>query len=178
MTNLVSEQTFRVVVQDLGTPASQVVSALATSQQMIEEKLGRALTLGSYTERLRPASDATIRPSVTPLDPSTPGFISTAMFSVWDQGTSVAWDRYGYVHVSYTAGWTTATLPMSIVRAICLLAQANLDPAEPLTGKPVFTRLGDLAVNIKDASQESSPVWPKGVWALIRQYRRQDAAFS
>lgn len=174
MTNLVTEQDYRLRTQDLVTAAPFVVGALLAGQVLVEEELGRALALGTYTERLRPASDATVRPAVLPLDPTTPGYVTSAMLSAWGTGTPPIWDRYGYLTVTYRGGWTAATLPETIRRAICLLAQANSDPAPPITGWPLATKLGDISVSYRDLGPMADPVWPVGVKKSLRRYHTSD----
>jgi hypothetical protein len=146
---------------DHDTDESIVNQALDKATKLLEERLGRSLAYGSYTERLpvyQVAGSATVFPSVTPLTQ-----VLTNGRADGDQVTDVDIDARGgngfavwatglanrYATVTYLAGFTPDSLPESIIRDICSCALRDLQEAAPsvIPIGATSVRVGDVAVS-------------------------------
>jgi hypothetical protein len=181
---MISEQTYRKLTGDLRTPVSDVTSALVVAEGLVEVRLGRALSLAEYTETLNVYPNQTVYPSVTPLDPATPGYLNKSTLRLatytpdpvnasfwywWSDGTADA----RRATVTYTGGYTDETLPQPLQTGISLVAKHLMSPTSDLSmaGVKSYSE-GDISATFETAMDST---WPAGIWSLIRRYAHSEA---
>jgi hypothetical protein len=158
---LVDADTYGWYTGDHDTDESIVNQAVDKATKLLEERLGRSLAYGSYTERLpvyTVAGAFTVFPSVIPLTQVlTNGTVrgdqiadvdvdadSGTSFAVWSPSTGES----RYATVTYVAGFTPDALPESIIRDICACALRDLQDAAPsvIPVGATSVRVGDVAI--------------------------------
>lgn len=166
---LLTEADYRSISGDTTSLSADVTAALATGQQLLEEWLRRPLELLERTEQVRIHADGRAYPSATPIQA-----VSVPSWAVVMDGTTVLslfadqnplWDilvepyRYGPggaggqfdttmrpSTITYTGGFTSATLPRKLRQAIADLAQVELTTFSPVTAGVKQATVGDTSV--------------------------------
>lgn len=178
MTALISVETYRRISGDTTSVDEDVELALADSQALIEQELCRPLEVAEYVETL-PVIRGYIYPSYTPIIEAEYPILSGVRLS--DPGVEWAFvdGPNVLVPVTYTAGWTTQTLPIAIRNAIILTAHRSFQLASIATSSTPFgassVRVGDVTVSYKDdgGSSSSVSVITRACLDSISRYRRR-----
>jgi hypothetical protein len=159
---LVDADTYGWYTGDHDTDESIVNQAVDKATKLLEERLGRGLSYGTYTERLpvyTVAGTFTVFPSVTPLAAVLTNGTGRGDqiadvdldadngqgFGVWNPASG----ENRYATVTYLAGFTPDSLPESIIRDICACALRDLQDAAPSV-IPVgasSVRVGEVALS-------------------------------
>ncbi len=181
---LVSVVRYRDITGDATTDENTVTSRVEEATEMIEEALGGRL-LESVADREEivwlqpdPTGWTTYRayPLATPIT-AVPG---DATYAIEDTVTlravtpdsSPFWEPGPLsATVTYTGGFTSATLPKTLERAIAELANALNSPAAVPVGATSI-RQGDSAITFSGAS-EGLDAYVPGLERRISKYRRQ-----
>ncbi len=182
---LVTVETYRRITGDSTTAENDVESALADAQSLIEESLDRVGILESaeHTE-----TAVVVRGRVYPL--ATP--VTEADYTIRDNGRVlvdvdeftnglvVAGDTYEYlprIEITYTGGYTSATLPLTLAQAICQTAHRQLHPTTAVDSSIIgakSVRIGDASITYSDAGAGAVvSALTSSVARSIRKYRRQ-----
>lgn len=143
---LVDAETYARYTGDTSTDAEDVDEALDDATQLLEERLGRTLALGTHTETLRRIGGR-VYPSVLPLSSAT-GY-EVEGDAIVDVQPDTWTDRPdGPATVTYVGGFTTETLPRAIARDISFCAQQLLEVqvASEVPVGATSVRVGDIAV--------------------------------
>lgn len=159
---LLEEQTYRAITGDTATASAAFASAASAAQELLEEDLRRPGYLESVerTEVCLLAPDGTLYPTATPITAITGGYEvvddvvygavpSVAAFTGLID-TSVSPKR---ASITYTGGYTTATVPEHVLRDLAWATYAILNgytgsqnaAAGDTTGA-TSVRVGDIAV--------------------------------
>lgn len=159
------------------TSASAVVDPqLAIAQKLVEEYLDRPLEESERTERLRISRDGRVYPRATPISAaegytidgsSLAGASPTSLFPPFSN-----LDEDNFAEVTYTGGFTSATCPTTLKRAIARLAYALVHPS-PLSvpAGAVAARVGDASVTFRDPADVEAVLSP-GLLRQVRRYRK------
>lgn len=191
-TGLVTLSDYQRLTGDRSSTPDDVAAALLDAQQIIEEYLRRPLMLATRTERLRlyradgidSGYDGAylIYPTATPVL-SAPGFTVLDDISVAgafpDGGPFldgiIGQSVQPYATITYTGGYTPATLPATIRREIARTAAASLTPTTAVPTGAVSVRVGDTAVTYATAGLVGAALSPSSKTALKRYTRRRGA---
>lgn len=149
---LVTVARYQTLTGDTTTEPTLVLSRLADAQSYVEDFLMRRDILESAerTESLVPDRNGRLYPSATPVTEADGYEIDGNVLEV---SFPSSYDWEGSVTVTYTGGYTSATVPISIERAIAKIAQQlNGLPSGPIGAKSVT--LGDASVTYADSSKE------------------------
>jgi len=163
-TPLVSEATYRRLTGDTATSSAAVVAALADAQAALQDALHRPLVSAVRTEVVKVWPDGLVYPAAQPVTVVPAGALvdGGAVRGGW------VTDALGVTTLTYTGGWTSATIPMPLVQAICSEARELLSPAvTALVGARKYA-VGDVSVERDSAVGEIS-TWPKSVLAYRRR---------
>lgn len=149
---------YQRITKDTASATTDVTAALADAQAWVEQHCNRFLERATYTETLRVAENGYVYPSATPLvSVSSPpsltitgagvyvGYLSFPSVTV--ASVSAAFPLQ--TTVTYVGGYTPATLPVTLRRAIARVARLMLTPAV-LAGAPAgatSVSLGDVRVS-------------------------------
>lgn len=145
---LVTVGRYRSVTGDTTSTEADITEALAEAQTLLEDALRRPLEEAERTERLR-VLDGRVYPSATPI--SDGGALTVegdALTGATPVTSLVGITDSDHATVTYTGGYTTATVPRCIERDIAWAAHAVLRPSS-VAAVPVgatSVRLGDAAV--------------------------------
>lgn len=180
---LITEQVYRKLTGDLRTPTSEVVAALAVAQSLVEMRLGRGLSLADYTETLTVFPQSYVYPAVTPVAAATSGYVNSATISVssgdyvfngYPYSVPFGYNTHPRATVTYTGGYSAATLPEPLALGISMVARALTNPQTGMfmAGIKSYSE-GDISATFETAPDSS---WPAGVWSLIRRWARRDVA--
>lgn len=177
--SLVSVPRYRSITLDESTAEYLVTARVEDAQGMIQDALsGRLLEEAERTETLPISSDWRVFPHATPITLASSG----ATYVI--DGSSlrnVAVDAVNgwpldcgrqYATVTYTGGWTQATVPSTLAYAIAQLAQALGRPGA-LPAGATSVRLGDAGVTYGQALAGLDEYVP-GLARKIRAYRYVD----
>ena len=178
--SLVSVEVYRDVTGDSSTPEATVAARLLRAQRKVETFLRRPLPLLQRTERLRLRHSPgygvfgggwTAYPAATPVL-SAVGLSVQGNAVVGASGAWLSWwdDGDQYADVTYTGGWSAATLPEPIVEAICRTAQAAGQTAAVPAGA-TSVRNGDVAVTF--AAGAAGAQLDPAVTSALRPYVRR-----
>lgn len=145
---------YRIVTLDEASDSDEVLAALATAQAVVEEYLRRPLLRTSRTETLRLDKNGRVYPAATPITVAPEGLTildGSAIANptpdagpIW-RGTGLT-DYPVEATITYTGGFTAATLPKTIERHIAWLAYEQLHVGA-LVGVPA----GATSVSLGDA---------------------------
>lgn len=135
---------------DTTSVEEDVETALGLSQSLLEEYLGRELESGERTETLQ-VREGRVYPSVTPITEADAYTIDGNALSDASALFSDFWVTPRFVapmaEITYTGGFTSATLPVALARAIANGAKELLtSPVSSLPQGATSVRLGDAAV--------------------------------
>jgi hypothetical protein len=162
---LVPISEYRRITIDSVSTNTVISGALVEATGLVEEYLGRYLASTQRTETLPMDSWGRIYPRAVPVTSvATTGLVNRGHYltgATGDEVTSflIDWPPHSPVYstVTYTGGFTEATLPRMIVRRICWEAYYILH-AEPLADIPVDAP----SAQIGDASVTFGPQGPQG----------------
>jgi len=133
---------------DPGTASARIEDAEAE----LEEVLDRPLAEAERTEAMRPDRGGMLWPKATPIDEAT-GYIVDGVGLRADNAGIVPSFVSGSttVSVTYTGGWTAATVPRSIERDLAWATYALLNPdtlreRAAMPSNATSVRLGDVGI--------------------------------
>jgi hypothetical protein len=151
---LINPVDYQRVTGDTTTEVPDLDAALSDAISLVQDEIGRVLTYGSYVETLRVYSDGKVYPSATPLA----AVIAPNLDQISIQGASIYlgyWNPSPLIEwfnavppqatVTYTGGYTAATLPVKLRNAIIRTA-FNICHPSPLVGVPA----GATSVHVAD----------------------------
>lgn len=131
---------------DTATTTDRVAQALADAEQLIAEHIGRAFGTVAVTETLTVSRNGLLYPTRTPVTAvATEGWrlVSGVVFAC--DGLAAPGER---VEVTYTAGWTTETLPLALVGEVCDVAfQLSRPAAVRATAGAAAVSNGDVSIS-------------------------------
>ena len=150
---LISVDRYRVITGDSSTAATAVSAAVETAGDLLGEELGwpGGVESAERTETLG-VLEGRVYPSAVPITVAA-GFTidGHALRGATPQWADIFEDVDGapVATVTYTGGWTSATVPASVERDVAWAARALLNPAEALSVPAGATsvRLGDASVS-------------------------------
>jgi hypothetical protein len=147
---LVTVERYRTITKDTTTAEAAVLDALADAQALLEGDLGRGLESAERTERLQLHSNLRVYPAVTPITVAD-GYTIYGFSELL--GASPAGGPFDltdpqYAEVTYTGGYTAATVPTCIERDIAWAAYQllGLDASSHIPAGATSVRVGDTAV--------------------------------
>lgn len=145
--SLVTPADYAWITLDTTSTTPAVTGALSDALGLVQDYTGRQLVHGTYTETLRIYRNSCVYPTATPIDSvSSPNvdlvsiqgagvfigyFDPTPVVNYGDWGAAIP----PQAKITYVGGYTDATLPMKLKRALCRIAYNILHPAV-LTGVP------------------------------------------
>lgn len=206
--SLVTEAQYRQATNDNDTLSSDVLYHLVEAQSLVEEYLRRQLTSMERTEPAPIWSDPTSgRTYVYPLATPITAIPASATYTVQFEGaalggvasTEVDWGWWGWswaygglffssdappplATIVYTGGYTSATLPVTLRRAIArvALALSRVTPAATLVAGAASLRVGDVSITkpgggAADATELDTLV--PGISATLRKWRRRTVRY-
>lgn len=165
---------YRRITQDTAADDASVTAALADAQGLLEESLRRrgVLETGTRTEVCRVYNmqqsllfiGGLCYPQATPItavsSPAgvtfTDSEIRGVSGTVFDLVTDMV-NEYPEVTVTYVGGWTAATLPGTLMRALCLVARECLAVPASASGA-LSVRLGDAGVSYRHDQTPSTAI--------------------
>lgn len=172
--SIVTIAEYRSVTGDTVTASGTVQDLLDDAEQDLEEFLDRPLALGTYTHRLRVYSERRGLVSyakATPItDPGDYTQAGNALVGTSPTGGPFDLSDPAYADVTYTGGWTNATLPRCIRHDVIWAAR------EAARGEAARVPAGATSVSVGDASVSYGPTGgsdPDQRWS--RQTRRHRA---
>lgn len=182
---------------DSTTPSAQVEAAIPDAEREMVRILRRPLWLDTYTHALPVHAGGRAYPKAVPIatlpasatfqmeDPQTFRYVVrdslTGPLGLGDveeflDGSSGACgypELYGLATVTYTGGWTEATMPMAVARGLARLVHAYATPtiATELIEGATSQSLGDASVSFKDpVSGDSVDRLSRNLEASLRGY--------
>lgn len=193
---------YRVITGDTTSTASAVTGALLEATNLIEELLSRTLEYGTVTESLQVTQTGLAFPTCVPVQ--TISAASEASGSILyggyainiKSGPSATFDMIiertqvatlfpfdSHVNFTYTGGYTTATLPTTIKRAIARVANGLLTATNYAGGaqRPVgagSVSMGDISIsytskgNLTGSAYAIDELVP-GIVFSLREYDRK-----
>lgn len=189
---VVSYDTYVRLTGDDTTPPAEVEAFIADAVSMVEDALDRDLESMERTETVRVGRGGWAAVRATPITAVPAGSayrIGTTALLVGvyaENDITVEWPwrptigeypaQRPEVEVTYTGGWTEATLPFNLKRAISLLAYAmkHAPTWQPPAG--ASRTVGDVSlvvgVNAASAGQMIDSLVP-GLWRTIRGRQRR-----
>ena len=185
---------YRVATGDETTASATVQSRLDMAEEMLEDHLGRTFAYGTYTEYLRVWPLGLVYPAAVPVE----SVSATGNYTRYDSQAIIGaepeaepyvrWEdvdglqlgerigndyeaNFDRAYVTYTGGWTDATIPTTLMLWISKLARA-LDPTvESRPPGANLVRVGDVQVSY-DKNQISGPldVYVAGLTKGVKGY--------
>lgn len=174
MAALVSIERYRAITGDASTPPVLVTARLEAAIDELEEVLDRPLTEAERTETMAPTRDGYLWPRATPISAAPDGYTidGLGLRSTWPASS----DFLGaptYPAVTYTGGWTAATVPRCIerdlARAAWVLGRPDGANAAGIdTTGATSLRVGDVAVTYGPRGAPGSDIGARlaSVWSL------------
>lgn len=176
MASLVTVSRYQLITGDTTSATATVEDALEDAQGLAEEFLRRELTSQERTESLQVYPGARVYPSVTPITAADGYDIDGySLIGVAPDLSPFPFDppssRGVMGSVTYTGGYSAATLPKTIERVIARTAYQQLHPETLQPAGATSIRLGDAAITYAEPIKliELS----QGAQAQLRPYRRQ-----
>lgn len=189
---ILSFATYQRLSGDTTTLEATANAAMLDAEALLQDVLNRTLPLGTYTERVKISPSGHVTPRAIPLV-SIPAsadyqigtdaelrFVSlsgTPFFDTldwryldYDNDYPATWAR---VVLTYTGGYTEATMPFTLKRAICVVA-SRMNTDSSWTDPTLITRtVGDVSVT-RSSAMASAMVdsLVPGLSATIRAYYR------
>lgn len=190
---LVTVPRYRELTGDTTTDETTVTARLEDAQRLVEEYLRRPIERAERTERLRlyryEGTDSgfdggwAVYPRATPIDAvATTGYtaLGAALVGVSPDAGPLSYGisptTVGYATVTYTGGWTEATLPLTIARELARTAKALASPAA--SGVPAgatSVKVGDLSIGFGKEGATSGGLDATSRSELRRYIRRRAA---
>lgn len=147
---------------DSTTASAAIEESIDEAERLVSDFLNRPLEEGTYTEQLFVEADGFSYPSAVPIT-SVP---ASADIEIYDDValrcgagldfiTAGQWDEVGGYQVqlpraaiTYTGGWTAASVPFGVASTIARLAyaMANPTPFSDDTGGATSKKVGDVSV--------------------------------
>lgn len=175
--SLVTIAEYQSVTGDTATASGTVQEFLDDAEQDLVEYLDRPLEHDTYTHRLRVYSEKRGLVSYAKATPVTdPGVYTSAGNAL--VGTSPSGGPFdlsdpAYADVTYTGGWTNATLPRCIRNDICWAArQAARGEAARVPAGATSVSLGDASVSYATGGPDPDDRWSR----QTRRYRARRVA--
>jgi len=150
---------YRTVTKDTTSVDADIIQALVDATRLAEDVCNRTLGQATYSENLRVYRDGKVYPTATPLV----GIVSPVSAGVLIQGAGIYLGTFhstpmvtvaGFsgaippqTTVVYVGGYTQATLPVTLARALARIAWHMLHPVV-LDGVPA----GATSVHVGDTS--------------------------
>lgn len=163
----------------------QVTARLERAKLALEAELGgRLLEEAERTERLQVGRDGRVYPHAWPvtsvpvdapyqIDPLS----DAVLWQVWPDDILVNWppgigwcEPY-WATVTYTGGYTAATLPPDLADALALLAQSYGTAGTPALAGATSVRLGDAAVTYPAGGLYGLDARVPGLSGILYRYR-------
>lgn len=188
--SLVSIEDYLRITQDTSAQSdTDLQPALDEALGLIQDNISRVLVYGTYVETLRIYKNGAVYPSATPLA----AVVSPALPAGCIQGAAIYMGmfnpapiiNYGYgmgaitpqATITYTGGFTSATLPIKLKRALCRAAFNILNPSQ-LTGLPGGVnrvQVGDVGYSAAGSgSLRTFEALDDGILADIKGFRNQN----
>lgn len=175
---LVTVARYQAITGDTASASGTVESALAVATDDLGEELRRPLESAVRTERCRIYHETrglVVYPQATPITSAPSGYtlVGTNALVGATPVSSPAFlsDDPDYASITYTGGWTAATVPRAVERAIAWAAYADLNPTAE-AGIPsgvVSASVGDASVTYAGPRVQGERRWPRSV----RAYRHR-----
>ncbi len=181
---LVTVDRYRQLTSDITTADADLEPALADAQRLIEEHLRRPLESAQRTETLRLYGNK-VYPAATPITAAPYRILDGVALS--DVSVPLVWtgwqDFISKIEVTYTGGYTAATVPAELAEAIAtatlqrLRLQADQQQA-PSTDSAIprgasSVSVGDAKVTFAPAVTTVHDTLPAAVLQSISKYRRR-----
>lgn len=180
---LVGDTRYRYLTGDTTSEPEDVTRALTDAQDIIEEELGRVgfLESAQHTETLRvkkspvfSSPSTRVYPSATPITEVPEGYTLDGNAVVVQSfvGTDVDFitGEPLTVDLVYTGGYTAATVPRRLERAIVDTAYEDLNTDSSLPADAVAVRLGDAAITFDSPTRSGLRASTR---RTISRYRRR-----
>ena len=158
---------------DSTTASATVEAALDVAEEMVGGYLRRELASAERTEEMRVWPHGVVYPKHVPVT----SVQASADYSVHNEATikyvtpddvtsevvgdwSVATDNYPhslpYASVTYVGGWSAATMPVTIVRTVALIAKAFVNPTTIAGAGVASASVGDVSVTYTTAATDGN----------------------
>lgn len=178
--SLVTVARYRTITLDTTSDPESVSAAIEDAENAVSEYLRRPLSSAERTETLPISRDGKVYPSATPIsalggDDANLTIEGDVVIGVSPDAAAFGWigsPTTPQATVTYTGGWTAATLPKAVERAIALAAhhQLHSDPSLVPAGA-TSVRVGDASVSFGSGGASTDPL--ASTMANIRRYRRR-----
>jgi hypothetical protein len=166
---ILTVDSYRSITGDTTTAASAVSARIEEAIELLEDYLDRPLESDERTESLRPDRHGRLWPRATPItDGGTYEVDGLALIGTlpWPRGFI---DSTTAIEVTYTGGWTEATLPPSIARDLAYVAYKLEHP--PALGVSDYPE-GATSVRLGGASSSTVAGSTDSWWSRrTRSYR-------
>lgn len=164
--SIVTIAEYQSVTGDTATASGTVQELLDDTEQDLEEYLDRPLAHDTYTHRLRVYSEKRGLVSYAKATPVTdPGdyvLAGNALVGTSPSGGPFDLSDPAYADVTYTGGWTSATLPRCIRNDICWAArQAARQEAARVPAGVTSVSVGDASVSYAAAGVDPDLRWSR-----------------
>lgn len=169
---------YRVHTGDMTTPGTYVTGALVEAEELLEDELRRDLASEERTESMRVQADGRVYPRAYP--------ITVAEGYVIDGNSLVGAypDNFPFIGVfervdvplatiTYTGGFTPATLPRTLAHAIYDLAKVLAQDAAPIPVGATSASVGDVAVGFAKPTAGQLDASVPGLTGRVARYRRR-----
>lgn len=154
---------------DTTTASATVQAGLDVAEQMVEDYLRRELASTERTEDIRVWPHGLVYPKHVPVtsvqasaDYSvhneatikyvTPDDVTSEVVGDWSVPTDAYPHSLPYGSVTYVGGWTSATLPVTIVRVVALIAKAFTVPGTIQGAGVSSASVGDVSITYSTAA--------------------------
>lgn len=152
-TQLVSIVEYRRLMKDTASASGDIELVLTDSLRLIEDFLQRYLVSKARTETCT-VRNGVIYPLAYPVSVCSDGMINGGIIEGISADSSDVFVETYTKEITYTGGFTSATLPMTIKVALVKTAYdlLNTNNATSFNAEVASVRLGDVAVNYRTTS--------------------------
>lgn len=192
--SLLSYETYVRLSGDATTASADAEAAMDDAVSMLDDVLNRSLVEAERTEQVRIGPTGHVTPRAVPITavPAEAAYqigTSHELRFVTYAGDAPFFDtldwryfdydndypaRWARTTLTYTGGFTEATLPFRLKKAICLLAQAFVtDPTGLVDSQVTNKTVGDVSISF--SPQEAEGIvdhFVPGLWCTIQGFRR------
>lgn len=176
--NLVTNQLYREETLDTSSDEGAVSASLEKAQELVEEFIRRPLVQEERTERVTVYPTGNVYPETTPIVTADGYTIEAGGY--WLSGASEELDflrgSSGTREITYTGGYTIATLPATLREAIAWTAHVRLH-AEDLAGVPPgasLVQVGDTQVSFGGARAAATGGLSEDTKKALRRWIRRE----
>lgn len=188
---LIDVDSYRRISHDTTTDDVDVESALGDVQRYIEEELRRPLESEERTETLLivngpTSSRSRVYPSATPITEVPSGYaingdavlISDSVLTFGDMPgpTIVDLAEPAEISLTYTGGYESLTLPVTLQRAIVEAAYSvlHVSPLATVANGATSIQVGDVQVGYgADGAPSTETLLSRTTWRRIRRFQRR-----